>query len=324
MSKRIWITWERQRRSIELAKKLKCDLFVLEYTGFMRYPRSIFKTLNILRSTKPDLVFVQNPSMVLAAVACAYKSALGLPLIVDRHTTLRLLEKDDTTLKAIIFKLLHNFTVKVADLTIVTNKYLADLVRTANGRPFVLPDKLPELTNTDTVKLKGQVNLLLISSFGKDEPIAEVIGAMKSLDYENVCLYVTGNYNKVDASIYKSAPHSVVLTGLLGEQEFVNMLFSVDAVMVLTTADHCMLCGCYEAVYAEKPLITSNKEVLKEYFDGAVFVENDSTSIANGIRTVIGDIGSYQNKISRLRDILLSSWEKNYTDLEKELSNIAD
>jgi glycosyltransferase involved in cell wall biosynthesis len=94
--------------------------------------------------------------------------------------------------------------------------------------------------------------------------------------------------------------------------------------MVLTTADYCMLCGCYEAVSAEKPLITSDKAVLREYFKGAFFVQNNSTSIAEGIKTILNDFDSYQKEISILREILMSSWEKNYTDLEKKLSNISD
>ena len=65
------------------------------------------------------------------------------------------------------------------------------------------------------------------------------------------------------------------------------MLFSVDAVMVLSTAIHTMLCGCYEALGAEKPLITSNQIVLREYFSGAVFVENTTIGISNGIKEIL-------------------------------------
>ena len=36
--KRIWIAWETQRRTIELAKHLKCRLFIIEYNGIKRFP----------------------------------------------------------------------------------------------------------------------------------------------------------------------------------------------------------------------------------------------------------------------------------------------
>ena len=70
LKKRIWISWETQRRSIELAKKINCELYIIEAKGVMRYPISIFKTLLIIFKTKSDVLFVQNPTMILATVAC--------------------------------------------------------------------------------------------------------------------------------------------------------------------------------------------------------------------------------------------------------------
>lgn len=70
MNKRIWISWEKQRRSIELSKRLGCKLYIIEKSGLFRYPYSIFKTILILIKERPDLFFVQNPSMFLATLAC--------------------------------------------------------------------------------------------------------------------------------------------------------------------------------------------------------------------------------------------------------------
>ena len=63
--KRLWLAWERQRRTLELAKHFKCKLFALEYQGIKRIPLSILKTISIIISEKPDVLFVQNPSMIL-------------------------------------------------------------------------------------------------------------------------------------------------------------------------------------------------------------------------------------------------------------------
>lgn len=319
MQKRVWITWERQRRSLELAKKLGCDLYVMEYTGLMKYPKAILKTFGILRSTKPDILFVQNPSMILAAFACIYKFASQTTLIVDRHTTFLLTRKYRNTPKIIIFKLLHRFTIRHADLTIVTNEFLAGLVRRLNGRPFILPDKLPDLPNEKKLTLQGRRTVLLISSFGIDEPVREAIEAMRSFHSNDVFLYITGNYRKLDASITSSAPSNVVFTGYLDERTFIDMIYSVDAVMALTTADYTMLCGCYEAVSAGKPLITSDKKVLKEYFTAALFVDNTPKGIAAGIERIIANPEIYRENVARSKQKMLVEWEKQFRRLEYQL-----
>ncbi len=322
MEKRVWITWELQRRSIELAKKFGCELFVIESKGVLRYPKCIIRTLSVLRSTKPNIVFVQNPSMILATVACIYRSLKNIHVVVDRHTTFRLNKKNRITPRVILFKLLHRFTVRHADFTIVTNDFLANLVRQLKGRPFVLPDMIPKLLQTGTVQLKGKHNILLISSFGGDEPIKEVIEAMKQINQEDACLYITGNYKKLDELTYKEARPNVVFTGFLEEQEFINTLFSVDAIMVLTTSDYTMLCGCYEAVSAGKPLITSNKDVLRDYFKEAIFVDNDPKDICNAIREVIRNVDLYKDRISGMRERLGSEWEERFVTLENHLARL--
>ena len=138
---------------------------------------------------------------------------------------------------------------------------------------------------------------------------------------DDIYLYITGNYKKIDETIRKTVPLNVIFTGYLAEQEFIDMLFSVDAVMVLTTADHCMLCGCYEAVSAEKPLITSDKKVLKDYFKGAIFVENTPDCIAAGLRQVIDQLEFYRKNMLKLKHGKLIEWENNFISLEKEISS---
>lgn len=319
LQKRVWLAWETQRRSVELAGKLGCKLYIIEYEGIIRYPVSIIKTINILIRTKPDILFVQNPSMILAALACIYRLITEVPVVVDRHTTFRLHKPHSGSFRIWLFMRLHYFTIRMADLTIVTNDFLAGLVKHIGGSPFVLPDKLPYFISNNKIELKGKRNILLISSFGEDEPIEEAIDAISALRDKSVCLYVTGNYKKLDDQIYSSSPMNVIFTGFLDDQNFINMLFSTDAIMALTTSDYVMLCGCYEAVSAEKPLITSDKEVLREYFKGAVFVDNSSQGISDGIREVIKNIDVHRRNIHTLKQTLLLQWEERYNIIENLL-----
>ena len=315
MHSRIWISWEQQRRSIELAKKFKCKFFLIEKEGVLRYPISILQTLFICIRERPALMFVQNPSMILAALACYYGLVRKTFIIVDRHTTFRLNKPHSGSLRIWLFMRLHYMTIKMADLTIVTNDYLANIVKSLGGHPIILPDKLPEIKINKRRKLKGKYNLLMISSFGNDEPIYEVIDAIKYCpDY--VFLYITGNFRKGDFKLPVILPPNVIFTDFIPDQDYIDLLYSVDIAIALTTSDYCMLCGCYEAISAEKVLITSNKSVLKKYFKDAIFVENTAKGISDGILYALENIQDQKKKIVKMKEYLEHDWQKLYKNIE--------
>ena len=328
--KRIWIAWETQRRSLELAKHFNCNLFIIEHQGSTRYYKSFVETIRILRDEKPDIIFVQNPSMILATIACLHRIFTSIPVVVDRHTTFLLSQKYQKKPwlrykpSMIIFRLMHRFTIKFASLTIVTNDFLANIVEKSGGRAFVLPDKLPQLPEVVNLELAGKKNILFITSFGNDEPIMEVVDAVDRLACRDVCMYITGKFEKFDLNLPERVSENIKLTGFVLDKYFIALLKAVDLVIVLTTSDHCMLCGCYEAVAAQKPLITSDKDVMVNYFDGAVFADNSSKDIANKINCVLGDLSFYKKKMVILNAKLNKIWGNMSVELESHLETLIE
>ncbi len=319
---RIWITWERQRRSIELAKSFRCHLYIMDYSGLLRYPMAILQTIWVILKERPRVLFVQNPSMILAALACIIKKLSGIPVIVDRHTTFRLGKEKGGSLRVWFFMRLHYFTLRSADLTIVTNRYLADLVEEAHGKTTILPDKLPEFGSVTPIQLKCEKNIVLVSSFGEDEPFTNIIHAAKRLEGSGICIHVTGDIKKADPLIRNEQIHSIKFTGFIPDEMYPAYLLSADAVMVLTTADHCMLCGCYEAVSLERPLITSRTRVLQDYFSGALFVENDSDQIYNAILEVLKNPDRYAASVRRVKKRIARSWMIAFQNIEDIVVNL--
>ena len=202
-----------------------------------------------------------------------------------------------------------------------TNKFIAEIVQKKGGRSFVLPDKIPILKHTGISSLQGKHNFLCISSFAADEPVGEIISAFNELDSSYRC-YITGNYKKLHTSVIGSASNNIIFTGFLDEQEFINLTYSVDAVIVLTDVDYTMLCGCYEAVSACKPLITSNKSVLRDYFEGALFIDNSKEAIKHAVKTISGNIDHYKNLIVKLKDTLVPAWNEKSRHLEEIIKNM--
>jgi glycosyltransferase involved in cell wall biosynthesis len=167
--------------------------------------------------------------------------------------------------------------------------------------------------------LAGHRNVLVISSFSDDEPLAEVMQAATLLDIPDVRLYVSGNPSRSPVDWASLAPENVVLTGYLSASDYVNLLFAVDAVMVLTTADHTMLCGCYEAMAAGKPLITSDKPVLVDYFRGAEFVAADAASILAGLQRVLADLARYRVRTAEMEARISRDWDRAFSELAGHL-----
>jgi hypothetical protein len=175
---------------------------------------------------------------------------------------------------------------KRADLTIVTNYQLAETVTRHGGRPLVLPDCIPAPPKTSAKNMPGEFRIVLISTFAGDEPFDAVIDAMRQMD-TGIHLYVTGDPTRLPATIKATLPSNITLTGFLSEDDYWTVLASSDAVMDLTTMDNCLVCGAYEAVAAQRPLLLSRSDASMEIFaDFAVFTDNTSESIVNAIQSM--------------------------------------
>ena len=95
---------------------------------------------------------------------------------------------------------------------------------------------------------------------------------------------MTGDYRFAQPELIGSNPVNVELTGFLQKSDYVGRLLASDAIICLTTLDHTMQRGAYEAVYLGKPVITSNTQVLREAFNkGTVHVDNTVDSIVAGV-----------------------------------------
>ena len=324
MSNYLWITWEWQRRSIELAQALMADLKIVDDYKSFRYIRCIIKSILLIKNNKHSVLFVQNPSMVLAFLAILIlKPIFSIPVIVDRHSNFLLTAKKRNFIKELLFQLFSYLTIRYADLTIVTNDDLSHVIRVLGGRPFVLPDKIPSLITKEnkTLRLSGNKNILVISSFSDDEPIEEICNAFQMNEMSAFNVYISGNSSKKE-NIKNNIAENIILTGFLPELDFVSLIYGVDAVIVLTKMEYTLLCGCYEAISAEKPLITSNTEVLRNFFHGAMFVENNATSIANGIKSIFHELPKYELNAKILKNQLIKNWNSRFEKLQSVIKEI--
>ena len=139
------LTWMDQRRTQELCAGLNLELVVLKTRrrGLLRYLVLGSRTVALLARRRVQVLLVQNPSLVLAALAVLLRGVLGYHLIVDAHNE----AVDPYINQQRWIRRLSRWVIRKSDLTIVSNRHLADIVSGCGGHPFTLPDPVDALRN---------------------------------------------------------------------------------------------------------------------------------------------------------------------------------
>jgi len=314
--KGIWISWERHRRNIGISNALGFELFeiIIEENRLWRYICSSLKTVSIIIKEKPDIVVSQNPSIVLSLLVVFLKKLLGYKAIVDAHNSgIFPLEG-----KYRFLNLLSKIVQKKADITIVTNKELKNIVEKNGGKGFVLPDKIPKVCEKlEKLPLEDGFNIVYICSWVEDEPFDEVIKAAYLIP-TNIFLYFTGNY-KGKVQKY-SLPENVRLLGYISEKHYWNLLFSSDAIMDLTKRENCLVCGAYEGIALLKPLILSDTKVQKDLFNkGCIYVKPEAISIAKEIKELVQNYNKLKEEIVELKESYEKIWDRSLEIIKREI-----
>jgi len=302
---KIWIAWEVHRRTIELNKVFNAKLFLFKRRYCVEYPLLLFKSWLIIHSERPKVLIVQNPSLILTLLACILKNFYKCKLIVDAHNAGLFPLGVKTNEPPYIYQYLQ----RKADITIVTNDVLADIVKENGGKAFVLPDRIPDVPGMYKKTLKGKHNIMVISTFGEDEPYAEMIKAATGFK-NDFYFYVTGNYEKSNQDLRKKVPSNLIFTGFLSDEEYWNLLYSVDLMVDLTMRENCLVCGAYEAVAAGTPMVLSDTHTLRTYFyKGAVFSENNVDSIVQAIKKALESENRLRSEVKELKHELRRKWD---------------
>lgn len=316
----VWITWENQRRNHGIASALAVPLFVFDRKGsrIARYAASAWQSLRVIIARRPEIVFVQNPSIVLAFLAVTFVPWLGARVVVDAHNAAIIpLQRRSRTALAWIAR----YLARRAHLTIVTNESLARVIESAGGRAFVLPDRIPDIKPATDARRKSTGSIaLFICTFAADEPFMEVIEAARSLD-PSIQVLVTGNPRHRAAALKAIAPPNVTFTGFVPEEEYLELLRTADVVIDLTTREDCLVCGAYEAVAAGRPLVLSDTAVNREYFSqGVCYTDNTAASLVESITTATTKTEVLAADVRAMRTMLISDWEQRRTRLVTQLA----
>jgi len=273
-----------------------------------KYILASFKTLFVLYKERPDIIFVMNPPIFAVLVVWFYCCLKKSKYVVDTHSGIF------TSNPWRYFLPLYRFLAKQALTNMLHNNPQAHEVASW-GAPSMVLEPGPIQTTIDRVyPFRLGFNVVIISSYDQDEPIFEVIEATRQLP--DINFYITGSLQRAPQVITKHIPANVVLTDFLARKDFLALLKGCDVAVCLTTANNTHQWGALEALEFERPIITSDWPVLRDYFsNGTLHVDNTTISLVTAIEQMRGDHSYYLKGIKNLRKKQRANWDARFSKL---------
>jgi glycosyltransferase involved in cell wall biosynthesis len=317
----IFIAWApRGRRSESLARDLGAQLYFIHYLRFQKplyapakYILQTIRTLQVLFLERPEIIFAQNPPFVCGLMVYLYCRISRACFVLDHHSA-AFSHVWDWALP------IQKFLARHAITNLVTNQHWADMVHSWSAEVSILIDPLPTLPEGQDFVVGPGFNVVFINTFADDEPIEAVLGAAAQLP--DVCFYITGDTERKPASFFVDVPSNVTFTGFLPEAQYSGLLRAGQAVMALTTRDHTLQGGGFEAVSLGKPLITSDWPYLQELFPkGTVYVANSADGIRDGIWVMRRRHKDLEREMITFRQESRREWDARFAQLKKLIAS---
>jgi glycosyltransferase involved in cell wall biosynthesis len=305
----VWLTWEIQRRNRSLANAVGATLHEMIHSGnaVARYCALLTRTFRLIRRVKPQVIYYQNPSLILSALVVTMKCLrlTRAKLVGDFH---------NAGVNPPVARFLVPWIVRHSDLIIVTNASLEKAVGAMGGKCMSLPDPIPHLAGARQDTASRAFDVFFICSWASDEPIVEVLKAAAILAQRqpDIVLSITGRPKLERIGWTEPVPPNVRLTGFLSEHDFEQRLLDAAVVLDLTTRADCMVCGAYEATSAQVPMVLSDNPPTRAYFrKGALFTDNTAASIAAELLCAHSEHTRLRGEVAALKQELLIEEQAN-------------
>jgi len=310
-----FLTWSSHRRTSGLAAALGIELVevISARRGAARHLELIARTLRLLFTRSFRVIIAQNPSIILATLLVCLRPLRRYRLVVDAHNEAITPFVHDVAL----VRTVSRWLLRCASLTIVTNAELAERVRRAQGRPFVLPDPLPAVPPGLSAVPGAPPYVVVVCTFAPDEPLAEIFAAAGAL--AEAQFRVTGNARRCAPALLASKPKNVELTGFLDDHSYWALLAASQAVLDLTSMPDCLVCGAYEALALGVPMILTDNPAGRRLF-GQVAVFSDTTPARIAV-AIEAALVKPRNRAAALE--YTAQWRAQLMDLRSALLELA-
>lgn len=270
-------------------------------TILLKYFTQSLSTLWFLLRARPRVVFVMTPPVIACMPVMLYCAIFRARWVMDAHSA----TFNNARWQALTF--ITKILARSAATTIVTTPHWQKLVESWGARSDIIQDVPIAFAKASGYTPPPGHNIAVVCTFTFDEPVESIFRAASRAP--DVRFHVTGNAKRASREVLALKPANLELTGFLPDSDYVALLQRCTAVMCLTTLDHTMQRGAYEAAYLGKPIITSDFGLLRQAFPCAtVYVKDDPDAIAAGVREMCTNVAKYASEAHELRAAKLSNW----------------
>jgi len=280
----------------------------------LKYAPQFIDTLRRLHRLRPEVVFVMNPPVFAVAAVAAYAARTGARYLIDCHSGAFESRKWRWSLP-----LQRAFARRAAGV-IVTNRVHRELVEAWPARALIIADPPPQLPDgLGQAQPEGDRDterfVFVIATYSPDEAIPEILGAAAAL--LQVRFRISGDIRRAPRGWLNRCPPNVALTGYVSLPTFWQHVQRASAILTLTRQENTILRGGWEAMFAGRPLITSDTAALRGYFTrGARFVNGTVAGIRAGIEDVLDHQAEFQREMELLREEKRLAWYRQRGELE--------
>lgn len=271
-------------------------------TILFKYIGQTLATWRLIARANTSAVFVMTPPPV--AVLAVYLACIvkRVPFVIDAHSG----AFQHPRWKH--FQGLHFWLCRRAATTIVTNEHLANVIRERGGDATVVPDVPVSFPPTWNLPVEAGLTVVCVTSFDRDEPIEAMFEAARRMP--DIPFLMTGRPLTAARLQGLTAPPNLRLTGFLPLQDYGALIRNAGVVMALTTDDHTMQRGAWEAIYQGTPVIVSDFPLLREAFDeGGELVDNSPDALVAAVRRIQARPDDYRAGAESLKARKQARWE---------------
>ncbi len=278
-----------------------------------KYLGQCWMTLRILWRERPTATFVMSPPLFAALTVWLFQWIHRTHLVLDCHTAAFMHPRWRR------LQWLQHWLGRRSAANIVHNEHLAEVVRQKAGKAIVVKDVPVIYEASDAFEMPEGFVVAVVCSFNADEPIQSIFDAARLLP--DVQFFMTGNPKHLKAEIARNRPENVALTGFLSDAAYGSLLQRAGVVMSLTTRDHTMLRGAWEAIYQGTPVVVSDWGCLRDAFsNGAQFTDNSPASIAQAINRCRQAEAQMRQAAQLGRDERLERWQRTKAEIQAAIS----
>lgn len=284
------------------------------FTVALKYLVQMWMTWKLLWRERPRVVLVMVPPIFICVPAYLYCRLTGAGYLTDTHTAAFTMAR----WRPLLF--LNAWFYRRALTNIVTNEHLASQVEKWRA-PFVVIGDLPvQFPHVGEFPLNGRFTVTVVCSYNPDEPLDNIWEAARQLP--EVDFYVTGKLKDAPARLLNSKPENMRFTDFLPLDQYAGLIKGCHAVMVLTTRDHTMQRGAYEALALGTPIITSDWPLLRQTFGkAALFVDNSPAGIVASVKRLQAAWPEYQAAVQQQREERLQIWRAREAQLRATINS---